>query len=75
MILHEARGDFRQIFLDGRALPTDPNSIWMGYSVGRWDGDILVVDAAGFNGKTWFDIGGHPSTDALRITERRMVTV
>jgi hypothetical protein len=42
----------------------------MGYSVGRWDGDILVVDSAGFNGKTWLDAVGHPATEALHVTER-----
>jgi hypothetical protein len=70
VILYEEHS-FRQIFLDGRAVPSDPNPTWMGYSVGRWDGDTLVVDTTGFNGKTWLDIaGGHPSTDALHITER-----
>jgi hypothetical protein len=70
VILHEAQGDFRQIFLDGRTLPKDPNPTWMGYSVGRWDGDILVVDSAGFNGKVWLDAVGHPATEALHVTER-----
>jgi hypothetical protein len=70
VILYEALGGFRQIFLDGRTLPEDQNPTWMGYSVGRWDGDTLVVETAGFNGKTWLDLAGHPSTDALHITER-----
>src|SRR3954468_15302606 len=61
---------YRQIFLDGRALPVDPNPAWMGYSVGRWDGDTLVVDSAGFNDRTWLDFAGHPHTEALTITER-----
>jgi hypothetical protein len=69
VILYE-EGAFRQIFLDGRPLPRDPNPTWVGYSVGRWDGDTLVVDTIGFNGKKWLDQGGHPSTDALHITER-----
>ena len=42
----------------------------MGYSVGRWEGDTLVVDSIGFNGRTWLDFGGHPHTEALRITDR-----
>jgi len=42
----------------------------LGYSVGRWDGDTLVVDLTGFNGKTWLDVVGHPTTDALHVTER-----
>jgi hypothetical protein len=61
---------YRQIFMDGRALETDPNPSWMGYSVGRWEGDTLVVESFGFNDKTWLDSSGHPHTDALRMTER-----
>ena len=60
----------RQIFLDGRQLPADPNPTWMGYSVGHWEGDVLVVESAGFNDKTWLDFSGHPHSEALRITER-----
>ena len=51
-------------------MPKDPNPTWMGYSVGKWDGDTLVVEPAGFNDKAWIDSGGHPHSDALRITER-----
>jgi len=61
---------YRQIFLDGRELPKDPNPTWMGYSVGRWEGDTLVVETAGFNDRTWLDFAGHPHTEALRIQER-----
>jgi len=61
---------YRQIFLDGRALETAPNPSWMGYSVGHWDGDTLVVESFGFNDRTWLDHGGHPHTEALRMTER-----
>ena len=61
---------YRQIFLDGRELPNNPNPTWMGYSVGRWEGSTLVVESAGFNDRTWLDYGGHPHTEALRITER-----
>jgi len=61
---------YRQIFLDGRALETAPNPSWMGYSVGRWEGDTLVVDSFGFNDRTWLDHDGHPHTEALRMTER-----
>ena len=60
----------RQIFMDGRALPKDPNPSFMGYSVGRWDGDTLVVDSIGFNETSWLDFGGHPHSEALRTTER-----
>jgi hypothetical protein len=61
---------YRQIFLDGRDLPRDPNPSWMGYSVGHWEGEALVVDTVGFNDRTWLDFGGHPHTEALRMTER-----
>jgi hypothetical protein len=60
----------RTIFTDGRELPKDPNPTWMGYSVGHWEGDTLVVDTAGFNDRSWLDIEGHPHTEALHITER-----
>ena len=60
----------RQVFLDGRALPQDPNPAWMGYSVGHWDGDILVIESTGYNDRTWLDDGGHPHTEALHLTER-----
>jgi hypothetical protein len=61
---------YRQIFLDGRTLEEAPNPSWMGYSVGRWEGDTLVVDSFGFNDRTWLDHDGHPHTEALRVTER-----
>ncbi len=61
---------YRTIFTDGRELPKDPNPTWLGYSVGRWDGDTLVVDSTGFNSKSWLDVEGHPQTEALHITER-----
>ncbi|HEY4365515.1 MAG TPA: hypothetical protein VGN17_31430 [Bryobacteraceae bacterium] len=69
-ILYEAFHTFRQIFMDGRELPKDPNPTWFGYSVGRWDGDTLVVETAGMNDKTWIDTGGHPHSEALHVTER-----
>jgi len=61
---------FRQIFMDGRKLEADPNPAWMGYSVGRWDGDTLVVERNGYNDRTWLDRDGHPHSEALRLTER-----
>jgi hypothetical protein len=61
---------YRQIFVDGRTLETEPNPSWMGYSVGRWEGDTLVVDSFGFNDRTWLDRDGHPHSEALRMTER-----
>jgi hypothetical protein len=70
VILHEYDTIFRQVFTDGRALPEDANPTWMGYSVGRWEGDTLVVTTAGFNDRTTIDLAGHPHTEALRVTER-----
>jgi hypothetical protein len=61
---------YRQIFLDGRDLPRDPNPTWMGYSVGRWEGDALIVSSLGYNDRSLLDFEGHPHTEALRITER-----
>jgi hypothetical protein len=61
---------YRQIFLDGRALEADPLPIWQGYSVGRWDGDTLVVESNGFNDRTWLHAEGLVHTERLRITER-----
>ena len=69
-IVYEAFTQWRQIFTDGRPLPTNPNPTWFGYSVGKWDGDTLVVETVGFNGRAWLDQMGHPSTDALHVTER-----
>jgi hypothetical protein len=70
VILYEAFTQYRQIFLDGRALPKDPNPNWLGYSVGHYEGDTLVVETAGFNGKAWLDQAGHPATESLHVTER-----
>ena len=70
VVLYEYQTIFRQIFTDGRALPGDPNPTWMGYSIGRWEGDTLVVTTAGYNDRTSLDLGGHPHTEALRLTER-----
>ena len=70
VILYEALHSYRQIFMDGRALPKDPNPSWMGYSIGHWDGDTLVVESSGFVGNNWLDNSGHPGTEALRLTER-----
>src|SRR5215510_5266986 len=71
VILYESpNSPHRTIFMDGRELPKDPNPTWLGYSIGRWDGDWLVVTTAGFNDKAWPDSAGHPQTESLRITER-----
>src|SRR5665213_1761493 len=61
---------YRQIFMDGRGHPKDPNPSWYGDSTGKWDGNTLVVDSIGFNDKFWFDFAGHPHTEKLHVTER-----
>jgi hypothetical protein len=60
----------RQIHLDGRSLPEDPQPAWMGYSVGKWDGDTLVVETTGFNENSWLDAFGHPRSESMHIRER-----
>ena len=70
-ILYEQLTIFRQIFLDGRSPLKDPNPTWLGYSTGKWEDDVLVVDTTGFNGQSWLDTTmGHPSSDALHVIER-----
>jgi len=61
---------WRQIFLDGREMAEDAPPSWFGYSTGKWDGDTLVVDTKGFNGKAWIDQLGKPATEALHVIER-----
>ncbi|HUI80062.1 MAG TPA: hypothetical protein VLY24_19175 [Bryobacteraceae bacterium] len=70
VILYEALHSYRQIFMDGRKLPKDPNPAWMGYSIGHWDGDTLVVESSGFVENNWLDNNGHPGTESMRLTER-----
>jgi hypothetical protein len=70
MVILSEDMSYRQIFLDGRALPVDPSPSFMGYSVGRWDGDTLIVETIGFKGRTWLDFAGTPHSEQLRITER-----
>lgn len=76
LILSEREGTYRQIFTDGRRLPVDPLPTWKGYSVGRWDADVLVVESSGFRDEgIWLDRKGSPLTGAATITERfRRVT-
>jgi hypothetical protein len=61
---------FRQVFMDGRKHPDDPDPTWYGHSIGSWDGDTLVIDTVGFNDKFWFDFRGHPHTEQLHTIER-----
>jgi hypothetical protein len=60
---------FRQIFMDGRKHPDDPDPTWYGHSTGKWDKDTLVIDTVGFNDKFWFDYLGHPHTERLHTIE------
>jgi hypothetical protein len=61
---------FRQIFMDGRKHPADLDPTWYGHSIGWWEGDTLVVDTVGFNGKFWFDRRGHYGSEKLHVVER-----
>jgi hypothetical protein len=70
-IAYEGNYGLRYIFMDGRTLPTsDAQPWWYGYSVGRWEGDTLVVESTGFKDDGWLDIIGNPMTDSAKVTER-----
>jgi len=68
VILFEDAPGFRQVFLDGRNHPSNPNPSWMGHSIGRWDGDTLVIDTVGFNDRGWTDT--YPRSEKMRMEER-----
>ena len=70
LILNEYNTSFRQIFTDGRPLPARDLPAWDGYSIGRWEGDRLVVETTGFRDGQWLDTAGDPLTDAAKVTER-----
>ena len=71
LIVYEANGGLRQIFTDGRPLPSEgPQPWWFGYSIGKWEGDTLVVESNGFRDLMWLDEEGTPFTSAGKITER-----
>ncbi|HMF96003.1 MAG TPA: hypothetical protein VKE96_16990 [Vicinamibacterales bacterium] len=69
-MLYELNANYRQVFLDGRPLPDDPQPSWQGYSVGKWEGDTLVVNSLGFHDGLWLDMAGSPMTDAAKVHER-----
>jgi hypothetical protein len=69
-LLYEVNAMYRQIFIDGRPFPQDPNPTWNGYSVGHWEGDTLVVETRGFRDGLWIDTWGSPMSDAATMTER-----
>jgi len=70
LMLYEENTVFRQIFLDGRQTVKDPEPRWMGYSTGKWEGDVLVVTTVGFNSDSWLDAMGHPHSENMKLTER-----
>ena len=72
MIFEGATHIWREIYMDGRPHPQGDalNPTYLGHSVGRWDGDTLVVDIVGFNENSWLDFYGHPHTDMLHVVER-----
>lgn len=70
LVLNEYNKSYRQIFTDGRPLPADMQPAWDGYSIGKWDGDTLIVTTTGFRDGIWLDAFGDPLTDAATITER-----
>jgi hypothetical protein len=69
VVLFEGGDPARQIHTDGRSLPKDPQPSWMGYSVGKWEGDTLAVETIGFNEESWLDAFGHPRSESMRIRE------
>jgi hypothetical protein len=70
LLLNEFNVSYRQVFLDQRPLPVDPQPTWNGYSTARWEGDTLVIDSAGFRDDQWLDGAGSPLTNAAKVTER-----
>ena len=70
VILYEVETTFRQIFMDGRKHPADTSPTWQGYSVGKWEGDTLVIDTVGFNDRSWLDARGTGHSEEMRIEER-----
>jgi hypothetical protein len=70
-ILFESNTVFKVVPTDGRPLPRNPDPTWFGHSVGRYEGDALIIDSVGFNGRTTLDVGAdHPSSPEMHITER-----
>jgi len=71
LIVYEANSGLRQIYTDGRPLPgKDAEPWWYGYSVGKWEGDTLVVETTGFIDNMWLDVRGSPMTSEAKVTER-----
>jgi hypothetical protein len=70
LIMYEYQRVWRAIWTDGRALPTDPDPRWYGYSVGHWQDDYtFVVDTVGLDERTWLDNAGDPHSADMRVQE------
>ena len=70
MLFEDDIPSHRQVFLDGRGHPKDPNPLWMGHSIGHWEGDTLIIDTVGFDDRSWLDTAGHPHTEMMHVIER-----
>ena len=70
VLLNEVNAMYRQVFIDGRPLPVDPNPSWNGYSTATWERDTLVIKTNGFRDGLWLDMAGSPMTNAAKMTER-----
>ena len=69
VVLNEMNAGYRQVFIDGRPLPVDPNPSWQGYSSANWSGDTLVIDTNGLRDDTWIDWNGSVLTEAAKVRE------
>ncbi len=70
LMFFEEQHIWRTIWADGRELPKDPDPSYLGYAVGKWDGDTFVVETIGFNDKVWADAYGDPRSEQTHLTER-----
>jgi len=70
IMFYESLHTFRSFWMDGRKPPEDADPLWLGFSVGHWDGNDLVVDTTGFNDKTWLNGAGYPHSESLHVVER-----
>ena len=70
IMFFQGQRNIREIWMDGRGLPKDPDKRWLGYSVGKWEGDTLVVDSAGFDARAWLDQYGNVYSDEMHFQER-----
>ncbi len=70
IMFFQGQRNIREVWLDGRSLPADPDKRWLGYSVGKWEGDTLVIDSIGFDGRAWLDQYGNVYSDDMHFQER-----